>query len=53
LNVPLSNNIESLNSGTALGIIAFEIKRQFLTKLQHKSVEGINEKMEEVHVLSV
>lgn len=32
LNVPLSNNIDSLNSGTALGVIAFEIKRQLLTK---------------------
>lgn len=53
LNVPLSNNIESLNSGTALGIIAFEIKRQFLTKLQHKFVDGISEKMEKIHVPSV
>ncbi|PNF40844.1 hypothetical protein B7P43_G16004 [Cryptotermes secundus] len=53
LNVPLSNNIESLNSGTALGIITFEIKRQFLTKLQHKFVDGINEKMEKIHVPSV
>ncbi|KAJ8959964.1 hypothetical protein NQ318_009397 [Aromia moschata] len=30
LNIPLSNDIESLNAGTALGIIAFEIKRQLL-----------------------
>lgn len=30
LNVPLNNDIESLNTGTALGIIAFEIKRQLL-----------------------
>ncbi|CAH1155363.1 unnamed protein product [Phaedon cochleariae] len=28
LNVPLSNNVESLNIGVALGIIAFEMKRQ-------------------------
>nr|CAD7263300.1 unnamed protein product [Timema shepardi] len=34
LNVPLSNNVNSLNTGTALGIIAFEIKRQFLSKQQ-------------------
>lgn len=30
LNVPLSNEVDSLNTGTALGIIAFEIKRQLL-----------------------
>lgn len=30
LNIPLNNKIESLNTGTALGIIAFEIKRQLL-----------------------
>jgi hypothetical protein len=53
LNVPLSNNIESLNSGMALGIIAFEIRRQFLIKLQHKSVEGINDKTEKIHAPSV
>lgn len=32
LNIPLNNDIESLNTGTALGIIAFEIKRQLLVK---------------------
>lgn len=30
LNVPLSNKVDSLNTGTALGVIAFEIKRQLL-----------------------
>lgn len=29
VNVPLDNKIESLNAGMALGIIAFEMKRQF------------------------
>ncbi|KAF2883860.1 hypothetical protein ILUMI_22329 [Ignelater luminosus] len=28
LNIPLNNNIDSLNTGTALGIIMFEVKRQ-------------------------
>lgn len=28
LNIPLGNGVDSLNTGTALGIIAFEIKRQ-------------------------
>ncbi|CAG9768643.1 unnamed protein product [Ceutorhynchus assimilis] len=32
LNVPLSNGVESLNAGTALGIIVFEIKRQLMQK---------------------
>lgn len=32
VNVPLSNQIESLNAGTALGIISFEIKRQLTLK---------------------
>lgn len=31
LNVPLSNDVDSLNTNTAFGIIAFEIKRQILT----------------------
>ncbi|ENN79583.1 hypothetical protein HUJ04_005677 [Dendroctonus ponderosae] len=31
INVPLSNGVDSLNSGTALGVVAFEVKRQ-LTK---------------------
>lgn len=31
LNVPLSNNMDSLNTGTALGVIAFEMKRQLLS----------------------
>lgn len=28
VNIPLNNNVESLNTGTALGIIVFEVKRQ-------------------------
>lgn len=31
INVPLSNGVDSLNSGTALGILAFEVKRQLTT----------------------
>ncbi|CAH0558144.1 unnamed protein product [Brassicogethes aeneus] len=30
VNIPLSNNVESLNNGMAVGIIVFEIKRQLL-----------------------
>jgi tRNA(Leu) C34 or U34 (ribose-2'-O)-methylase TrmL len=50
VNVPLSNDVESLNSGTALGIITFEMKRQFFTKPQHKPGESIDEKMEKIHI---
>ncbi|XP_063925086.1 rRNA methyltransferase 3, mitochondrial [Zophobas morio] len=35
LNIPLSNDIDSLNVGAALGIIAFEIKKQ-LTQIVNK-----------------
>jgi len=53
LNVPLSNNIESLNSGTALGIIVFEMKRQFLKKIKHNSGEDISEEIERFNVPNV
>ncbi|XP_063974751.1 rRNA methyltransferase 3, mitochondrial [Diachasmimorpha longicaudata] len=32
LNIPMTNGVESLNTGMALGIIAFEMKRQFSVK---------------------
>lgn len=53
LNVPLSNNVESLNSGTALGIIVFEMKRQFLRKIIYKAGEDISEVIERINVPNV
>ncbi|KAJ8683097.1 hypothetical protein QAD02_018889 [Eretmocerus hayati] len=41
VNIPLDNGIDSLNAGMALGIIGFEIKRQFLS--EHKSLEEQNQ----------
>lgn len=32
INIPLAKGVDSLNAGVALGIVAFEIKRQFLKK---------------------
>ncbi|KYM75449.1 RNA methyltransferase-like protein 1 [Atta colombica] len=32
VNIPLTNGIDSLNVGVAVGIITFEIKRQFVTR---------------------
>ncbi|XP_050453898.1 rRNA methyltransferase 3, mitochondrial [Cataglyphis hispanica] len=32
VNVPLTNGIDSLNVGVAVGIVTFEMKRQFMTK---------------------
>lgn len=40
LNVPLSNGVDSLNTGVALGIIAFEIKKQLLMQ-KIKSTEEL------------
>ncbi|XP_015121478.1 rRNA methyltransferase 3, mitochondrial [Diachasma alloeum] len=34
LNIPMTNGVESLNTGMALGIIAFEMKRQFSVRKQ-------------------
>ncbi|KAJ8972548.1 hypothetical protein NQ314_000135 [Rhamnusium bicolor] len=38
LKIPLSNKVDSLNAGTALGIIVFEIKRQ-LSMIQEKMAD--------------
>lgn len=32
VNIPLTNDIDSLNVGVAVGIITFEMKRQFVTR---------------------
>lgn len=32
VNVPLTNGVDSLNVGTALGIVTYEMKRQFITR---------------------
>ncbi|XP_017875489.1 rRNA methyltransferase 3, mitochondrial [Ceratina calcarata] len=34
INIPLAKGVDSLNAGVALGIVTFEIKRQFLRKQQ-------------------
>lgn len=39
VNVPLINNIESLNVSTAVSIITFEIKRQFITRKMENKIE--------------
>lgn len=33
LNIPLAGHVDSLNTGVALGVIVFEMKRQFLTNV--------------------
>ena len=38
VNIPLTNNMDSLNAGMALGIIAFEVKRQFFNKKNWKNL---------------
>ncbi|XP_011303325.1 rRNA methyltransferase 3, mitochondrial [Fopius arisanus] len=43
LNIPMTNGVESLNTGMALGIIAFELKRQF-------SVKKTSECNDEIHL---
>lgn len=41
LNIPLQNNVNSLNTGTALGIIIFEMKKQFL-KNNINEIDSVN-----------
>lgn len=41
LNIPLQNNIESLNVSTALGVIMFEMKKQFLEN-QNANIDNVN-----------
>lgn len=44
VNIPLDNDIDSLNTGVAIGVIAFEVKRQFLllNNKIHEDNEGKN-----------
>ncbi|KAF7994586.1 hypothetical protein HCN44_004058 [Aphidius gifuensis] len=39
VNIPMTNGVESLNTGMALGIITFEIKKQFSIKPTVKATE--------------
>ncbi|XP_028146077.1 rRNA methyltransferase 3, mitochondrial [Diabrotica virgifera virgifera] len=41
LNIPLGNNVDSLNVGTALGILVFEMKRQYLSKIQNDTSDCV------------
>lgn len=38
VNIPLQNNVESLNSATAVGILCFEAKKQMLKLVQDRNM---------------